>query len=138
MDKKKFKRIIAREGLTLLGIVLLACVLFLTEPLAIKYEFLPYFIPLYITYASIRLIFLGIAKFNLRISRFDKNGILITIVSLLVLHLRNRVNYIQEPYPKIVEAAISLILICACLFILVILIRFIIWAVRTLKEKNEN
>ena len=133
---KEIKKIIAREGLVLLGIALVAAILAATEPLAISFDYFFYFLPLCIAYVIIRFIFVSIIRFNLKISQFDKSGIFVSVVFLLSLYFREKVNYIAKPYPKIIEATIVTVFLYTSIFAFILLIRFIIWSVRTLREQE--
>lgn len=133
----KIKRLIAREGLILIGIALLAFVLAATEPLVfhIFEEFFYFFIPSCLAYTSIRLIFFGIVKYDLKIKRIDRGGILVIIFYLLTSHFHKRVEHIQCNYTYIMDSFAMIFLLCASLYAIFFTIRFILWAVRTLREK---
>lgn len=134
-ENKSSKKIIAKEVLVLLGIALIAIILAATEPLAITSDYLFYFSSLCITYAIIRFIFIGIRKFNLKITWFDKSGIIASGFSFLLMHFGFRVDYIIEPYSKFIKAIITIFILYVLVFVLILLIRLIIWAIKTLKEK---
>ena len=128
------KKVIAREGVVFLGIVLLTVLLATTEPLAVNSDYLFYFFPLCITYIITRSIFVGIKKFGLKVGQLDKYGIYVVAIAASLLRFRLKVDYITEPYPKVVDMMLSILFISACLFVIFLFIRFIAWAVKTLRE----
>jgi hypothetical protein len=122
---KNPKQIIAREGLILLGIILLAVGLALPEA-HYNFDFFSFFLfffLLYIFYLILRLTFWDIVS-----------GILVTSFLILLLYINKGSKYLKFIPIKIAKPPLTVVLFCACLFILILLIRFIIWAVRTLRE----
>lgn len=132
--KKKIKRIIAREGLILLGIILLTVILALPEA-PYDFNFFFFFFPLCISYVIIRCIFWGIRRFNFKIGWFYSSGIIVASIFLLFLYLDRGGEHLKFLSSKTAALPLTVAFLYACLFVLVLIIRFIVWAIKTLKEK---
>lgn len=129
----KVKKIIAREGLVLLGIILLAVILALPDA-PYDFDFFFFFFPLCICYAIVRFIFWGIGRLNLQIGLFYRSGIIVTSFFLLFLYLSRGDEHLKFLSSKTAELPLIIVFLYACLFVLVLVIRFIVWAIKILKK----